>query len=54
MRAAEEAFDKLVEADDKVAEMEEMMHEQEEAGKENFVESEASPGLRRSKGRVST
>ena len=45
----------MLEADDKVAEMEEMMQEQdEEAGKENFVESEASPGLRRSKGRVST
>ena len=55
VRAAEEAFDKLVE-DDKVAEVEDMQQEEETSLKAEEVyglENEASPGLRRSKGRVS-
>ena len=59
VRAAEEAFDKLVEEDNNMVEMEEkvddMLHEEEnlKAGEENSPANEASPGLRRSKGRVS-
>ena len=58
VRAAEEAFDKLVEDDNNVAEEEEVndMLQKEDnlkAGEENSPVNEASPGLRRSKGRVS-
>ena len=54
VRAAEEAFDKLVESD-KVAEEEDMLQEKENLkdGREDCLDNEASPGLRRSKGRVS-
>ena len=55
VRAAEEAFDKLVE-DDKVAEVEDMLQDEEslQAGEVvGCLENEASPGLRKSKGRVS-
>ena len=62
VRAAEEAFDKLVEddqvaevEDDKVAEVEDMLQDEEslQAGEVGCLENEASPGLRKSKGRVS-
>ena len=58
VRAAEEAFDKLVEDDNNVVEEEEvndMLQKEEKlkAGEENSMDNEASPGLRRSKGRVS-
>mgnify|MGYP001261864089 CR=1 FL=1 len=59
VRAAEEAFDKLVE-DDQVAEVEDdkvadMLQDEEslQAGEVGCLENEASPGLRKSKGRVS-
>ena len=54
VRAAEEAFDKLVESD-KVADEENMLQEKENLkdGREDCLDNEASPGLRRSKGRVS-
>ena len=55
VRAAEEAFDKLVQ-DDKVAEVEDMLQDEEslQAGEVvGCLENEASPGLRKSKGRVS-
>ena len=54
VRAAEEAFDKLVESD-KVAEEEDMLQEEENLkdGREDCLDNEASPGLRKSKGRVS-
>ena len=58
VRAAEDAFDKLVEDDNNMVEEEEVndMLQKEEnlkAGEENSPVNEASPGLRRSKGRVS-
>ena len=59
VRAAEEAFDKLVEEDNNLVENEDkvdIVMQEEENGKaveENSLDNEASPGLRRSKGRVS-
>ena len=59
VRAAEEAFDKLVEEDNNLVENEDkvddVMQEEEnvKVREENSLDNEASPGLRRSKGRVS-